>query len=147
MQLAKITRVHAFDAIDSVLTGPCQVNNLGMQTEVLDQGLIKPEYLAKSLSAEVRALLRLIEDFQQLAESDAGPLRIRPQRLPLEAMIEELLLPLAATVKAAAVMQIPVGWHVCVAAQVADSRLLALCWLLWAPALNTSPEFKQERGS
>ncbi len=77
------------------------VTNLKGQLEALDSGLIvaNAEFVA-TLQAETRLLERLVEDFQQLAVTDAGNLRLNLQRLPLRDALENILAPLADAARA-----------------------------------------------
>lgn len=72
------------------------VTNLKGQLEALEAGLIRPDAeLVETLQAETRLLERLVEDFQQLALSDAGALRLDVQTLPLAETLRGILRPLA----------------------------------------------------
>lgn len=84
------------------------VTNLKGQLEALDSGLTSasPEFIA-TLQAETQLLERLVEDFQQLAVTDAGNLRLNLQQLPLREALESMLAPLAETAQATLDIQVP----------------------------------------
>ena len=84
------------------------VTNLKGQLEALDSGLIQAnsDFIA-TMQAETRLLERLVEDFQQLAVTDAGNLRLNLQHLPLREALESMLGPLADTADATLDNRVP----------------------------------------
>ncbi|MEZ5973123.1 MAG: ATP-binding protein [Hyphomonadaceae bacterium] len=73
------------------------VTNLSGQVEAVEAGLIEPSAtFVATLRAEVRVLQRLIEDFQELALSDAGKLSIFLQPVAVKDTLVEILEPMAA---------------------------------------------------
>lgn len=72
------------------------VTNIQAQLEACEAGLIRPDReLLDTLRAETRLLGRLVEDVQQLAQSDAGRLDLRMQDLPLLETAANAMEPLA----------------------------------------------------
>ncbi len=72
------------------------VTNLRAQLEAVDAGLIVADAeLLATLAGEVALLAELVEDFQQLALSDAGQLRLTLEALPLLATLEAIITPMA----------------------------------------------------
>lgn len=68
------------------------VTNMRATLEACQQGLVPGDAaLFETLQAETRMLQRLVEDFQQLAESDAGHLRLELQPLPLAETVRNIL--------------------------------------------------------
>lgn len=84
------------------------VTNLKGQLEALESGLItaNSDFVA-TLQAETRLLERLVEDFQQLAITDAGSLRLNLQDLPLRDALESILGPLADAARATLELDVP----------------------------------------
>lgn len=77
------------------------LTNVKGQLEALEAGLIRPDAeFVETLQAETRLLERLVEDFHQLALSDAGALRLELQALPLAETLRGILRPLANAVAA-----------------------------------------------
>lgn len=73
------------------------LTNIKGQLEAAESGLIRiDQKLLATLRSESRLLERLVEDFQELAVSDAGQLRIRLQTFPLNEVCQNFLLPIAA---------------------------------------------------
>jgi two-component system sensor histidine kinase BaeS len=78
------------------------VTNLKAQLEALQQGLIAADAgVLAVLQAETRQLERVVEDFQQLAATDAGQVRLNLQRLPLRDALTAMVAPLAEAAGAA----------------------------------------------
>jgi two-component system sensor histidine kinase BaeS len=72
------------------------VTNLRGQLEAAAAGLIDADAeLLATLDSEVQLLAQLVEDFQQLAVSDAGQLRLTLEPLPLRATLEAIVVPMA----------------------------------------------------
>ena len=72
------------------------VTNIKGQLEALDAGLVTADAdFVGILQAETRQLERLVQDFHELAISDAGQLRLHLQPLPLRDTLEGILGPLA----------------------------------------------------
>lgn len=68
------------------------VTNMRASIEACQQGLLPCDAeLLETLGAETRLLQRLVEDFQQLAQSDAGQLRLDLQPLPLAETVRNVL--------------------------------------------------------
>lgn len=71
------------------------VTNIKAQLEALDSNLIQwDEAAASVIRAESRTLERLIADFQQITDSDAGNLRLYPHRMPARDCLDSILRPL-----------------------------------------------------
>lgn len=72
------------------------VTNIRGQLEALERGLVVPDRdFGRLMQAEAAQLERLIGDFQELATSDAGQLRLDLQPLPLRPVLRDILGPLA----------------------------------------------------
>ena len=77
------------------------ITNVKAQTEALQAGLVpRPQDAYETLQAETRVLERLVEDFQQLAVSDAGQLRVHLQDVPLADVLERMVGPMAEVAEA-----------------------------------------------
>lgn len=84
------------------------VTNLSAQIEAAGAGLIAADgALLESLGNDVQMLARLVEDFQQLALSDAGQLRLTLETLPLATTIHGIVAPLAERFGAGLALRIP----------------------------------------
>lgn len=89
------------------------ITNLKGQLEAAEAGLIDADAdLLETLGAEVQLLAELVEDFQQLAVSDAGQLRLTLESLPLKATLEAIILPMAQRIGADCHLAIDAGLHV-----------------------------------
>lgn len=87
------------------------VTNMKGQLEAVQGNLIEPNNeFQKTLRQETRMLERLIEDFQEIAISDAGQLRLTLQPLPLRETVENILAPMLQRVGATLRNTIP---HAC----------------------------------
>lgn len=72
------------------------VTNIKGQLEAMKAGLVKAdEEFTDTLKAETRLLERLVKDFQEIAVSDAGQLRLTLQLLPLRETVDNMLRPMA----------------------------------------------------
>lgn len=72
------------------------VTNIKGQLEALQAGLITPDdEFRETLGGETRLLERLVEDFQQIAISDAGQLHLALQPIPLNETVENIIGPMA----------------------------------------------------
>jgi two-component system sensor histidine kinase BaeS len=89
------------------------LTNIKGQLEAAESGLItdNPEMIS-TLRAESRLLERLIDDFQQLAISDAGQLRIHLQTLPVADLLREILSPFIEQSMAKLEFNVPNDLHI-----------------------------------
>ncbi len=89
------------------------VTNLKAQIEAAGAGLINNDAeLLGTLGGEVEMLVELVEDFQQLALSDAGQLRLSLESLPLAGTIASIVVPMAERIGAEVELDIPVELQV-----------------------------------
>lgn len=85
------------------------VTNLKSLLDASREGLLEADgRFLDDLAAETSLLERLVEDFGQLAQSDAGDLDLRIQEMPLAETVGALLRPLAAGHHAALTVDLPV---------------------------------------
>ena len=91
------------------------ITNVRAQAEALQAGLVpRPQEAYEALHAETRVLARLVEDFQQLAVSDAGQLRVHLQDVPLADTLERMMGPMAEAAEARLEVEIAEHLSVCV---------------------------------
>lgn len=84
------------------------LTNISAQLHAAEAGLLPVEpALVQGLTAELKLLTRLVEDFQQLALSDSGQLKIVLQDLPACETIRNILEPVAARLGAGLNVDIP----------------------------------------
>lgn len=78
------------------------VTNIKAQLEAVESGLAHPDKdFVLTLTHETRLLERLVQDFQQIALSDAGHLRLSLQPLPLHDTLNNILEPMVQSIGAA----------------------------------------------
>ena len=84
------------------------LTNIKGQLEAAEAGLIPiGRDLFSTLNSETRSLEKLVDDFQELAISDAGQLSVNPQRLPLLETLQNVLAPMAKQVSARVNFAVP----------------------------------------
>ena len=84
------------------------VTNIKGQLEAVQQGLIEPDTdFRETLQAETRLLERLVQDFQEIAISDAGQLRLTLQPLPLRETVDNIVGAMALQANAELINKIP----------------------------------------
>jgi signal transduction histidine kinase len=112
------------------------VTNLIGQIEAFQSGLIpnQSEFVA-TIDGEAKLLRRLVEDFQQLAISDAGQLRLTMQELPVADLLETILRPAADA--SGALLDIDAGDNLCVLAD--EERMRQVFGNLFENSLRHRP--------
>ena len=113
------------------------VTNIKGQLEAHEAGLISEDAeFVTTLKGENRLLERLVEDFQQLAISDAGQLKVNLQSMPLAEIVRNILEPMAEAANATVVVAVPEMLHVFID----EERFRQVLLNLWENAVRHQPD-------